>query len=243
MAKDPAFLFYPNDYIGGTMGMSFEEKGAYVELLMVQFNRGHMTTHMITQAVGQHWDNIQHKFVQDKDGLWYNLRLEREILLRKKFTESRRNNLSGKNQYTKIDNVESVQMGGLVTSHMENENINEDINIDEGGTGEKKEAPETEIKVPEIEVPEIDIREAEFIQECESFSAQYGEAMIKDFIRYWTEKNKSKTKMRFEREATWETPRRLITWSNNEKAFSNGKSTNRELSHNTYSEKAGQTTL
>jgi len=26
MSKDPAFLFYPNDYIGGTMGMTFEEK-------------------------------------------------------------------------------------------------------------------------------------------------------------------------------------------------------------------------
>ena len=25
MAKDPAFLFYPNDWLGGTIGMSFEE--------------------------------------------------------------------------------------------------------------------------------------------------------------------------------------------------------------------------
>ena len=46
MAKDPAFLFYPNDWLGGTMGMTFEEKGAYMELLMMQFNRGHMTSHM-----------------------------------------------------------------------------------------------------------------------------------------------------------------------------------------------------
>jgi hypothetical protein len=53
--KDPAFLFYPNDWIGGTMGMTFEEKGAYMELLMMQFNRGHMTSHMIAQTVGQLW--------------------------------------------------------------------------------------------------------------------------------------------------------------------------------------------
>lgn len=221
MAKDPAILFYPNDYIGGTMGMSFEEKGAYMELLMVQFNRGHMTSHMIAQAVGQHWVNIQHKFVQDKDGLWYNLRLEKEILRRKNFTESRRNNLSGKNQYTKNDKIESAHLGGHVTSHMENKNINENISTNEGGTGEAEEAPKIE-----MEVPQIEIRESKFIQECESFIPQYGEATIKDFIRYWTEKNKSKTKMRFEREATWETPRRLITWSNNEKTFnSNGQRT------------------
>ena len=70
MAKDPPFLFYPNDWIGGTMGMTFEEKGAYMELLMAQFNRGHMTTHMIGQIVGQHWDTIQDKFVQDDKGLY-----------------------------------------------------------------------------------------------------------------------------------------------------------------------------
>ena len=46
MAKDPAFLFYPNDWLGGTIGMSFEEKGAYMELLIAQFNLGHMTSHM-----------------------------------------------------------------------------------------------------------------------------------------------------------------------------------------------------
>ena len=44
MGKDPAFLFYPGDYLSGTMGMTFEEKGAYVELLMMQFNRGHVTS-------------------------------------------------------------------------------------------------------------------------------------------------------------------------------------------------------
>ena len=75
MAKDPAFLFYPNDWIGGTMGMTFEEKGAYMELLMLQFNRGHMTEHMIGLTIGQMFGRIKDKFIQDKEGLWYNDRL------------------------------------------------------------------------------------------------------------------------------------------------------------------------
>lgn len=124
MAKDPAFLFYPNDYIGGTMGMSFEEKGAYMELLMLQFNRGHMTTHMIGQTVGQLWDKIQDKFVQDENGLYYNRRLEEEIKKRQAFVKSRRNNISGKNQYTKNNAPERGHMEGHMTSHMENENGN-----------------------------------------------------------------------------------------------------------------------
>lgn len=139
MAKDPAFLFYPNDYIGGTMGMTFEEKGAYIELLMMQFNRGHMTSHMIGQTVGQLWDKLQDKFIQDDEGLWYNERLQDEQIARQKFTNSRRNNISGKNQFTGKNKVEDKKVGHTVghkTSHMENEDIIEyykkeiDNNID-----------------------------------------------------------------------------------------------------------------
>jgi hypothetical protein len=119
--KDPAFLFYPNDWIGGTMGMTFEEKGAYMELLMMQFNRGHMTKHMIGQTVGQLWDNIKDKFVIDSEGLYYNERLEIEKEKRKAFTDSRRNNIKGQNQYSKKEGHKK----GHMTSHMENENENE----------------------------------------------------------------------------------------------------------------------
>jgi hypothetical protein len=113
MAKDPAFLFYPNDWLGGTMGMTFEQKGAYMELLMLQFNRGHMTEHMIGQTVGQIWDGLKDKFQKDKDGLWFNERLEVEKTKRKSYVTSRLNNKTGKNQYSKD--------GGHMTSHMENE--------------------------------------------------------------------------------------------------------------------------
>lgn len=98
MAKDPAFLFYPNDYIGGTMGMTFEEKGAYIELLMLQFNRGHMSLHIIQHMIGDIWDKIKDKFVQDENGLWYNKRLESEKTKRQNYNESRRNNRNS-NQY------------------------------------------------------------------------------------------------------------------------------------------------
>lgn len=130
MAKDPAFLFYPNDWIGGTLGMTFEEKGAYMELLMTQFNRGHMTTHMIAQVVGQNWDKIKEKFIKDENGLWYNERLEEEKSKRQNYTKSRRNNVSGNNQHTKNKQKNKEKndgyMDGHTTSHMEDEN--KDIN-------------------------------------------------------------------------------------------------------------------
>jgi uncharacterized protein YdaU (DUF1376 family) len=122
MEKDPAFLFYPNDYIGGTMGMTFEEKGAYIELLMLQFNRGHMTKHMMAHTVGHLLDKLLDKFQIDENGLYYNVRLEEEQNKRKTFTASRKNNLKGVNQYTK----NKAHKVGHMTTHMENVNINID---------------------------------------------------------------------------------------------------------------------
>ena len=142
MSKDPAFLFYPNDWIGGTMGMTFEEKGAYMELLMLQFNRGHMTNDMIGRTIGQLWDKVKDKFVQDDQGLWYNERLEIEKQKRQNFTNSRKNNRSGKNQHTKTKHVT-----GHMTSHMEN--VNENVNVIElrkGVQGEGGELDDMEIK-------------------------------------------------------------------------------------------------
>ena len=112
MGKDPAFLFYPGDWLGGTMGMTFEEKGAYMELLMLQFNRGHMTKDMIGHTVGQLWDKLTDKFVKDDKGLYFNERLEEEKVKRIRFTESRRNNKKGLNQHN--------NKVGHMTSHMEN---------------------------------------------------------------------------------------------------------------------------
>lgn len=39
--------------------------------------------------------------------------------------------------------------------------------------------------------------------------------MRKEFIEYWTERNKSGTKMRFELERTWDLKRRLHRWAGN----------------------------
>ncbi len=95
MAKDPAFLFYPSDYVTGTMHLDFECKGAYIDLLMLQFQKGHMTLHMIRQVLGHRfdiiWPQIQDKFKKDKD-LYYNERLRIEKERRASYCQSRRDN-------------------------------------------------------------------------------------------------------------------------------------------------------
>ena len=44
--------------------------------------------------------------------------------------------------------------------------------------------------------------------------------MLRAFINYWSEMNKTKTKMLFELKQTFEINRRLITWSKN--SYKNG---------------------
>ena len=49
----------------------------------------------------------------------------------------------------------------------------------------------------------------------DSRGGQYPKEMIRDFYNYWSEPNKSNTKMKFELQQTWEVGRRLATWANN----------------------------
>jgi hypothetical protein len=69
-----------------------------------------------------------------------------------------------------------------------------------------------------IKKKDITLRALEFEENVFQVS-NVSEDIIKDFVSYWTEPNKSKTKMRFERQATWDTNRRLQTWCRNEKKW------------------------
>jgi len=59
----------------------------------------------------------------------------------------------------------------------------------------------------------LDDRRNDFVTEVESLSGF--EDYAEDFIDYWTEPNKSNTKMRFELEKTWSLKSRLSRWKKN----------------------------
>ena len=60
-------------------------------------------------------------------------------------------------------------------------------------------------------------REHEFGASLIPYVEKYSKETIRAFFNYWTEKNKSGTKMRLELEKTWETSKRLQTWASREK--------------------------
>jgi hypothetical protein len=115
MGKDPAFLFYPGDWDGGTKLFTREQKGAYMDLLVAQFNCGHMTSQEVAHILGQDYDKmwdsrLKAKFKIDDQGRFYNEKLENEQIRRKNFTDSRKQNLSGKNQYSHMDGHTTTRM-------------------------------------------------------------------------------------------------------------------------------------
>lgn len=111
--KNPAFLFYSSDFLTGVRLMTYEEIGKYITLLCLQHQQGHISENDMLSICGDYIPRIYDKFERDNDGKYFNNRLEIEGIKRANYSESRRQNRL-KKTYVK---------------HMENENVNENINI------------------------------------------------------------------------------------------------------------------
>ena len=60
-------------------------------------------------------------------------------------------------------------------------------------------------------------RKQEFYQSLVPYVERYGRETVRAFFDYWSEMNRQQTKMRFEKETTWEVGKRLAYWENREK--------------------------
>lgn len=76
--------------------------------------------------------------------------------------------------------------------------------------------------------PSLETRSLAFKETLRPFINKYGVDMVKNFYGYWSEPNQTKTKMLFEMQKTWDTSRRLETWSKRESSFN----TKQEVKHN-----------
>ncbi len=129
MAKDPAFLFYSQDFITGTQFFTDEQLGKYTRLLCAQHQHGHLSEVQVNYICRTHDPTIMKKFTQDKNGLFFNERLDYEIKKRKSFCNSRRENIT--KRYKEKETYISSTCVDHMYIHMENENENENENINE----------------------------------------------------------------------------------------------------------------
>jgi len=193
MGKDPAFLFYPNDYLGGTMGMTLEEKGGYMELLMMQFNLGKFTEAQAKQVLSicfdVAWPMLKLKFETDGTFYW-NKRLATEIQKRKDFSESRRINASGPK--TKKESKSKLKASAKhMPKHMENRNENRNISKVE--------------RKNKFEKLTIELNKDIGLNEKD----------IKKFNLFYTASGPNDIKLHFEKQKTWDHKARMRTWKLN----------------------------
>jgi len=187
MSKDPAFLFYSSDFLTGTQFFTHEQKGQYITLLCMQHQQGRLQEKHMLLICGAHDNDVIKKFIKDENGLYFNERLEIETLKRKSYSESRRNN--------RLAHKDMSNISVTYDAHMENEN--ENIIVDKDKVIKDK-----------CEI---------FKNNLKPFVDEFGKELCNQFYRYWTEPNKTKTKLRWEAQKFFDIKRRLITFRNNAK--------------------------
>jgi len=145
MAKDPAFLFYPSDFLTGTMFMTNEQIGIYIRLLCSQHQHGGLINKIAFNSLVQEHEILRIKFIETNEG-YYNERLA--LVMQKRNKKS--NNLSEaakgvwinrKNEKNIIDNKSNtitLQSYNNINTIVNKEdtialqliNVNENINKD-----------------------------------------------------------------------------------------------------------------
>ena len=159
-----SFTFEYEKFIAGTAFFNRREKGAYIDLLCLQADKGRLTLQAIKDILNgdfECWDKIKSKFTED-NGLYFNRKLE-SVMTRHKKTED--------------------------------------------------EICQDRAKFEQV----IKDKKQKFYEDCKPYLEKYPKDMLRKFYNYWTEMNKSGTRLRFELQPTFEINRRLVTWASRDK--------------------------
>ena len=143
MAKDPAFLFYPKDFLTGITDLTMEERGQYITLLCLQHQKGAISEKLIQLTFNGNISNdVLNKFIKSDEG-YFNERLKLEKEKRAK--HSKRQSENAKKRWNKDKSMPShksgIQSGNATAMPLVNVNVNEDVNINEDVNKVKKEIP------------------------------------------------------------------------------------------------------
>lgn len=126
--------------------------------------------------------------------------------------------------------LESKAMGSPATVHFRvNLEVAEKLIVDYMGKGKALKLFEDPVeKTPGEKVREFFNEGKEFTTVREYLAGKIGQGatdeVLKEFLVYWTEPNKSGKKLRWEGEAYFNIRLRLVTWMKNKKRFSKGSS-------------------
>ena len=135
MAKDPAFLFYTSDFLSGTMLMTDEQVGKYIRIMCYEHQNGRLSEEDMLKMCKSYDKDIYKHFKIDENGLYFNIKLEKESNRRIAYSESRSENRASKKGTHDKDMLNTCKS---YVQHMETETE----------TIDKKESEEREERLP-----------------------------------------------------------------------------------------------
>lgn len=240
--QDPAFLLYSGDWLTKTAEMSKAAKGTYIDLLCYQHLNGSIPSdeEAIARIVGLHdfefkevWNQIKHKF-DLVDNRLVNQRLNQVMNERTEFAKKKRilgvyATLLRTGNYTDKQ-VKFIKKAFSIDSFLNIEEENLTIRLTEwlNQTVDRMVNRSKDVNVNEDIVVVVDKdtlknRVEDFKNQILIFKDKYPEKMLNSFFSYWSETNRSGSKMRFEMEKAWELNRRLANWASRDKDFKSKK--------------------
>ena len=146
---------------------------------------------------------------QDVDGLLTSEALESRLDMKRKATERAKKGAEARWNKTKEANAKDKQSTSNAQAMLKQSTSNAHNTTQHDTTQHNTKRNNNIEGKPSNSIKK---REEEFASELASYVDEYGKEFIRGFFDYWTEANKSKTKMRFESEKTWDTSRRLKRW-------------------------------
>jgi hypothetical protein len=210
MAKElPYFKFEPNQWENGNIQIcSREDKGLFIDLCSMYWSRlGDLPFKLAIQKLcagnASAFDSlIQEDMFSVNDGLVCIDFLNEQLA---NFEDiSTQNSKNAKERWKKRKAGKGLSGRNASASIPQSES---DAIRGEERRGEK--SKEDKIK---------ELKDA-FLQTLQTFKSEYPKEILNAFYLYWTEPNKSLTKIRWELEKTWDVSLRLKTWASRDKNF------------------------
>jgi hypothetical protein len=130
MSNDPAFLFYPGDYLRDTQCLTEQAQVAY-DRIMCEHMRNICISQTTLKFLTKRLDDLEREqimeILDEVDGGFAIPWVRESIIKRREYSESRRNNRKGKENPTPKN---SKKISLSYDAHMENENedVNENVN-------------------------------------------------------------------------------------------------------------------
>lgn len=129
MAKDPAFLFYPGDYLRDTQCLSPTSQVAY-DRIMCEHMRNICITQQQLNFFTKRLSNEEKEELQfclsKVDGGFQIEWVAESIAKRREYSESRRNNRSGKKKKISNTYVKHMEIENEIENTIENEELNKE---------------------------------------------------------------------------------------------------------------------